>query len=64
VPEMSDEKENAKQIFPGAMYECVRCGTRVTGEELAKLPEPTCANCGYRAFRKVRRPGITNIKGQ
>ncbi|TLX97293.1 MAG: DNA-directed RNA polymerase subunit P [Thaumarchaeota archaeon] len=46
------------------MYECVRCGTRVTGEELAKLPEPTCANCGYRAFRKVRRPGIKNLKGQ
>ena len=64
VSELSVEKENEKQIFPGAMYECVRCGTRVTGKELAKLPEPTCANCGYRAFRKVRQPGIKNLEAQ
>jgi DNA-directed RNA polymerase subunit RPC12/RpoP len=37
-----------------ALYECVRCGTRVTAKDLAKLPSPTCANCGYRVFKKVR----------
>ena len=62
---MPGEKEkNGEKIFPSAVYECLRCGTRVTGAELAKLPEPTCANCGYRAFRKVRSSAVKNLKGQ
>jgi DNA-directed RNA polymerase subunit RPC12/RpoP len=40
-------------VTSGETYECVRCGTRVTGIELSRLPSPTCANCGYRTFRKV-----------
>ncbi len=61
---MSGEKGGGEKIFPSATYECVRCGTRVTVAELAKLPFPTCANCGYRAFRKVRGPAVKNLKGQ
>jgi len=60
---LSEESENKKRIFPDATYKCVRCGTPVTGAELAKLPEPTCGNCGYRVFRKVRGPTVTNVKG-
>ena len=52
------------QIFPGAKYECARCGTRTTGAELAKLPSPTCANCGYRVFRKIRGPAAKNLKAE
>jgi DNA-directed RNA polymerase subunit RPC12/RpoP len=31
---------------------------------LAKLPEPTCANCGYRLFRKVRGQMVKTLKGE
>ncbi|MDE1854045.1 MAG: hypothetical protein KGI38_09940 [Thaumarchaeota archaeon] len=53
----------AEEILPSETYECLRCGTRVTGAELTRLPSPTCANCGYRAFRKVRGQAPKNIKG-
>jgi DNA-directed RNA polymerase subunit P len=45
-----------------AVYECVRCGTKVTGSELSKLPSPTCANCGYRVFRKIRGSDPKNLR--
>jgi DNA-directed RNA polymerase subunit RPC12/RpoP len=62
----ANEKEGAdeKKVFPEATYECLRCGTRVSGAELAKLPEPTCANCGYRLFRKVRGQMVKTLKGE
>ncbi len=46
------------------MYECTRCGTRVSGTELARLPEVTCANCGYRVFQKFRGPTVKNLKAE
>jgi len=49
------------RIFAGAVYECVRCGTRTTQEELAKLPEVKCI-CGYRVFRKARPAVVKQIK--
>jgi DNA-directed RNA polymerase subunit RPC12/RpoP len=57
-----EQKEDAVKVFPGATFECVRCGTRFSGEELTKLPETTCSNCGYRIFRKVRRPAAKALK--
>ena len=35
------------------IYECMRCGTPVTVEELSRLPEIKCI-CGFRVFRKAR----------
>jgi DNA-directed RNA polymerase subunit RPC12/RpoP len=64
VPHLDEEQENVKRVFPSATYECVRCGTKVEGAELAKLPSPTCANCGYRVFRKVRMPVAKKLKGE
>jgi DNA-directed RNA polymerase subunit RPC12/RpoP len=61
---MSTRKDDEKQVFPGATYECARCGTRVTGKELSRLPSPTCANCGYRVFRKVREQATKNLKAE
>jgi len=61
---LPDEKEVAVKVFPGAAFECVRCGTRFSGEELAKLPEVTCSNCGYRIFRKVRSLDAKTLKGE
>jgi DNA-directed RNA polymerase subunit P len=48
-------------VFAGAVYECVRCGTRTTQEELSKLPEVKCI-CGYRVFRKARPGVVKQIK--
>jgi DNA-directed RNA polymerase subunit RPC12/RpoP len=54
--------EKPKEVFPEAIFECTRCGTRVDAEELSKLPEPTCANCGYKVFRKVRGPTAKQVR--
>jgi DNA-directed RNA polymerase subunit RPC12/RpoP len=58
------ENEKPKEILPEAIYECARCGTRVSGKELSRLPEPTCANCGYKIFRKVRGPTAKQLKAE
>ncbi|HKX81158.1 MAG TPA: hypothetical protein VJL54_02795 [Nitrososphaera sp.] len=42
-------------------YECMRCGTPVTVEELSKLPEIKCI-CGFRVFRKARPPIVKQLK--
>jgi len=54
--------KDESQVFPDAVYECVRCGTQVAGKELSKLPSPTCANCGYRVFRKVEGRAPRKVK--
>ena len=53
--------EQPVKVFPGAVYECVRCGTRTTQDELSTLPEVKCI-CGYRVFRKVRPSVVKQIK--
>ncbi len=66
---MSEEKPLPQQtptaqpekVFAGAVYECVRCGTKTTQEELSKLPEVKCI-CGYRVFRKARPAVVKQIK--
>jgi len=57
------DEGKGEEILHDAIYECLRCGTQVTGAELARLPSPTCGNCGYRAFRKVRSQAPKNLKG-
>ncbi len=60
----AEKKEGVVKVLPGATFECVRCGTRYSSEELSKLPELTCGNCGYRIFRKVRGPAVKSLKGE
>jgi DNA-directed RNA polymerase subunit P len=43
------------------IYECMRCGTPVTNEELSKLPEIKCI-CGFRVFRKARQHIVKQVK--
>ena len=43
------------------IYECMRCGTPVTVEELSRLPEIKCI-CGFRVFRKARAPIVKQLK--
>jgi len=42
-------------------YECMRCGTPVSNEELSRLPEIKCI-CGFRVFRKARQPIVKQLK--
>ncbi len=55
---LSEAKE---KVFGGVEYECVRCGTRVTSEELTQLPEVKCL-CGYRVLRKARPAIVKQIR--
>ena len=48
--------ESSDDTFGGVVYECVRCATPVTNEDLAALPEIKCI-CGYRILKK-RRPSV------
>jgi DNA-directed RNA polymerase subunit P len=50
-----------EKVFASAVYQCVRCGTKTTQEELARLPEVKCI-CGYRVFRKSRPSVVKQIK--
>lgn len=49
------------KVFGGVVYECVRCGSRVTADELAQLPEIKCI-CGYRVLKKARPPVVKQVK--
>jgi DNA-directed RNA polymerase subunit P len=57
---MSGSTEQVK-VFSSAVYECVRCGTKTSQEELNNLPEEKCI-CGYRVFKKVRPTVVKQIK--
>jgi DNA-directed RNA polymerase subunit P len=49
------------QSFGSVNYECMRCGTVVSIEELSRLPEIKCI-CGFRVFRKSRQPVVKQLK--
>jgi DNA-directed RNA polymerase subunit P len=49
------------KIIGNVTYECMRCGTPVSNEELSKLPEIKCI-CGFRVFRKARQPIVKQLK--
>lgn len=56
---MTEEKKPS-----GIVYECLKCGARVTSEELARIPEIKCPNCGFRVLRKVRPPIVKRLKAR
>jgi DNA-directed RNA polymerase subunit P len=43
------------------VYECIKCGTKTSSEELLLLPEIKCI-CGYRILKKTRPPTVKTIK--
>jgi len=63
---MSDEQEtnveNANK--EGPVYECVRCGRRVSHDDLQRYISFRCPFCGYRIFRKVRAPIVKRVKAR
>jgi len=42
----------------------MRCGTRTTGEGLARYPTPTCPHCGYKVFKKVGGSAPRDVKAE
>ncbi len=42
-------------------YSCLRCGTKVSGTELNRLPEIKCI-CGFRVFTKVRPQVVKSVR--
>jgi DNA-directed RNA polymerase subunit P len=48
-----ETKEVRPAPFGSIIYECERCGTKQSLEELLQFPELRCKNCGFRALKKV-----------
>lgn len=61
TPPATPAPEEPVKVFQSSIYECVRCGTKTSQEELSNLPEVKCI-CGYRVFRKVRPSVVKQIK--
>jgi DNA-directed RNA polymerase subunit P len=61
---MSDKEEEISKVFGSVIYECERCGTRQSLEELIQLPEIKCINCGYRVLKKVRPQVVKKVESE
>tara|TARA_B100002003_G_scaffold233874_1_gene247164 strand:- start:261 stop:479 length:219 start_codon:yes stop_codon:yes gene_type:complete len=59
--ESVESTTTSERTFGEIEYECVRCGTKVTSEQLAQLPEIKCI-CGYRILKKTRPPIVKQVK--
>jgi len=53
--------ESQQKAYGVVVYECIRCGTRISAEELSRLPEIKCI-CGYRVLKKARPPVVKQLK--
>ena len=46
----------------GLVYECVRCGSKVTTDEIKlRGGEVKCTICGYRVLKKIRPPIVKRV---
>jgi DNA-directed RNA polymerase subunit RPC12/RpoP len=46
----------------GIVYECMRCGAKVSSDELElRGGETKCTVCGYRILKKIRPPVVKRI---
>ena len=49
----------------GLVYECVRCGAKVTTDELKlRGGEVKCTICGYRVLKKIRPPVVKRVSAR
>jgi DNA-directed RNA polymerase subunit P len=55
-------KKDQTKVFGSIMYECERCGTKQSLEELSRFPEIRCKNCGFRALKKIGPTVAKKIK--
>jgi DNA-directed RNA polymerase subunit RPC12/RpoP len=55
----------SKKTAPGLAYECVRCGAKVTTDEIElRGGEVKCTICGYRVLKKIRPPVVKRVSGR
>ncbi|MDH2901502.1 MAG: RNA polymerase Rbp10 [archaeon] len=62
MSDLSRSAESPNKVFGSIIYECERCGTKQSLEQLSEQPEIRCINCGYRVLKKVRPPVVKNIE--
>ncbi|RLI09510.1 DNA-directed RNA polymerase subunit P [Candidatus Bathyarchaeota archaeon] len=62
--DLDEEKGGARESQGGPVYECVRCGRRVSFSELERYISFRCPYCGYRVFRKIRAPIVKRVKAR
>ncbi|MBX5321317.1 MAG: hypothetical protein QHH12_06190 [Candidatus Bathyarchaeota archaeon] len=49
----------------GIVYECLRCGAKVSIEELElRGGEIKCTVCGYRVLKKIRPPVVKRVQAK
>jgi len=54
-----------EKMAPGLVYECLRCGAKVSTEELElRGGEIKCTVCGYRVLKKIRPPVVKRVKAR
>jgi DNA-directed RNA polymerase subunit RPC12/RpoP len=48
---------------PGLVYECVKCGAKVSTRELElRGGAVKCTVCGYRVLKKIRPPVVKRVR--
>ena len=52
------------RVSGGIEYECVRCGHKITYEELQSFMDLKCPHCGYKVLRKARPPIVKRVKAR
>ncbi|MEM1564148.1 MAG: hypothetical protein QW161_05705 [Candidatus Bathyarchaeia archaeon] len=54
-----------EKITTGIVYECLRCGAKVSTEELElRGGEIKCTVCGYRVLKKIRPPVVKRVQAK
>lgn len=54
-----------EKASPGLVYECLRCGAKVSTEELElRGGEIKCTVCGYRVLKKIRPPVVKRVEAK
>ena len=49
----------------GLIYECIKCGAKVSSEELElRGGRIKCTFCGYRALKKIRPPVVKRVRAE
>lgn len=55
----------SEKLVRGLVYECVRCGAKVTTDEIKlRGGQVKCTVCGYRVLKKVRPPVVKRVSGR
>ena len=61
--ETANMSERTPMHERGIVYECVKCGAKVSKEELdLRGGGVKCTYCGYRVLKKIRPPVVKRIK--